>query len=204
MSFRRLLFVFGLALLGGAFVWWLLPRPADLSPATPSPAAPAASAVSAAPTAPAVPAAPSLPAAPVPSAGAKDRPLFVDASPTISVAAALNDPGSTITRDLTLLNDLLSDWRLNFPNAGNPWGENAEITAALTGDNALGLRLIPRTHPAINAAGELVDRWGTPFLFHALAGDRMEVRSAGADTKFGTPDDARFTPPPPPGGGPLL
>ena len=82
--------------------------------------------------------------------------------------------------------------------------EHAEITAALTGDNSLGLRLIPRTHPAINAAGELVDRWGTPFLFHALAGDRMEVRSAGPDKKFGTPDDARLTPPPPPGGEPLL
>lgn len=193
MSFRRLLLVLGLALLGGALVWSLLPRrPADFSPAAPSPAAPAA------------PAAPSLPVAPVPFAGTNDRPLFVDSSPAVSVAAALNAPGGTITRDLTLLNDLLSDWRLNFPNAGNPWGENAEITAALTGDNSLGLRLIPRTHPAINAAGELVDRWGTPFLFHALAGDRMEVRSAGPDKKFGTPDDARLTPPPPPGGEPLL
>ena len=193
MSFRRLLLVLGLALLGGALVWSLLPRrPADSSPATPSPAAPAA------------PAAPSFPVAPVPFAGANDRPLFVDSSPAVSVAAALNAPGGTITRDLTLLNDLLSDWRLNFPNAGNPWGENAEITAALTGDNSLGLRLIPRTHPAINAAGELVDRWGTPFLFHALAGDRMEVRSAGPDKKFGTTDDARLTPPPPPGGEPLL
>ena len=192
MSFRRLLLFLGLVLLGGALVWWLLPRPADFSPAAPSPAAPAA------------PAALSLPAAPVPFAGANDRPLFVDASPTVSVAAALNAPGNDIVRDLTLLNDLLSDWRLNFPNAGNPWGENAEITAALTGDNSLGLRLILRTHPAINAAGELVDRWGTPFLFHALAGDRMEVRSAGPDKKFGTTDDARLTPPPPPGGEPPL
>jgi hypothetical protein len=193
MSFRRLLLVLGLALFGGALVWSLLPRrPADFSPAAPSPAAPAA------------PAAPSLPVAPVPFAGTNDRPLFVDSSPAVSVAAALNAPGGTITRDLTLLNDLLSDWRINFPNAGNPWGENAEITAALTGDNSLGLRLIPRTHPAINAAGELVDRWGTPFLFHALAGDRMEVRSAGPDKKFGTPDDARLTPPPTPGGEPLL
>ncbi len=192
MSFRRLLLVFGLVLLGGALVWWLLPRPADFSPAAPSPAAPAA------------PAALSLPAAPVPFAGANDRPLFVDSSPTVSVAAALNAPGNDIVRDLALLRDLLSDWRLNFPNAGNPWGENAEITAALTGDNALGLRLIPRTHPAINAAGELADRWGTPFRFHALAGDRMEIRSAGSDKKFGTPDDAILTPPAAPGVVPLL
>lgn len=193
MSFRRLLLVLGLALLGGALVWFLLPRrPADFSPAAPSPAAPAA------------PAAPSLPVAPVPFAGTNDRPLFVDSSPAVSVAAALNDPGSTITRDLTLLNDLLSDWRLNFPNYGNPWGENSEITAALSGQNSLGLRLIPPNHPAINADGELADRWGTPFRFHALAGDRMELRSAGPDKRFGTPDDALLAPPPAPGGTPLL
>ncbi len=183
MLLRRLLLVLGLALLIGALVWWLLPRPADLSPSAPSPVPVAA------------PPAPPVPAVPSPSTGAIDRPLLVDSSPAVSVAAGLNAPGSDIVRDLALLNDLLSDWRLNFPNVGNPWGENAEITAALTGDNSLGLRLIPRTHPAINAAGELVDRWGTPFLFHALAGDRMEFRSAGPDKKFGTPDDARFTPP---------
>jgi len=192
MSSRRLLLVLGLALVAGAVVWWLLPRPVHLPPA-----APLAASVS-------TPTIPPVPAAPAPSAGAIERPGFVDSSPVVSVAAELNSPRHDITRDLSLLNDLLTDWRLNFPNVGNPWGDNAEITAALSGGNSLGLRLIARSHPAINTDGELADRWGTPFRFHALAGDRMELRSAGPDKRFGTPDDALLAPPPAPGVVPLL
>jgi len=192
MSSRRLFLVLGLALLAGAVVWWLLPQPGRLPPAAPSTAS-----VSTPATLP-------VPAAPAPPAGTIERPRFVDSSPVVSVAAELNSPRHDIVRDLSLLNDLLTDWRLNFPNVGNPWGDNAEITAALTGENSLGLRLIARSHPAINADGELVDRWGTPFRFHALAGDRMELRSAGPDKKFGTPDDALLAPPPVPGSTPLL
>ena len=192
MSSRRFLPVLGLALLAGAVVWWLLPHPVRLPPEAPS-----AASVS-------TPTTPPVPAPPAPPTGAIERPRFVDSSPAVSVAAELNSPRHDITRDLSLLNDLLTDWRLNFPNVGNPWGENAEITSALTGENSLGLRLIARSHPAINTDGELADRWGTPFRFHALAGDRMELRSAGPDKRFGTPDDALLAPPPAPGAVPSL
>lgn len=74
-------------------------------------------------------------------------------------------------------------------------GENAEITAALAGKNPLQLALIPKNHPAINAEGQLCDRWGTPFRFHQISGDRMELRSAGPDKQFGTADDALLAPP---------
>jgi len=121
----------------------------------------------------------------------------------VSIALDLNSPRFDLTHDLRLLNDLFTDWRLTFPGVGHPFGENAEITAALAGQNSLGIRLFPPDHPAINAAGELCDRWGTPFRFHALAADRMEVQSAGPDRKFATPDDGLITPPPPPGGEPL-
>jgi len=120
----------------------------------------------------------------------------------VSIALDLNSPRLDLTRDLQLLNDLFTDWRLTFPRAGHPFGENAEITAALAGQNPLGIRLFPPDHPAINAAGELCDRWGTPFRFHALAADRMEIQSAGPDRKFATPDDGLLTPPSPPGGEP--
>lgn len=110
------------------------------------------------------------------------------------IVAALNAPGSTITRDLDVLQQLFDAWRTNFPREGNPVGENADITAALLGENRLGLALIPRGHPALNARGELCDRWGTPFRFHQLSGERMEVRSAGPDRRFATDDDALWTP----------
>lgn len=113
------------------------------------------------------------------------------------IVAPLNQPNSTIGRDLDTLSQVLDAWRTSFPRDGNPVGENAEITAALAGENSLGLVLIPKTHPAINARGELCDRWGTPFRFHQLSGQHMEIRSAGPDRKFATADDAIWHPSPP-------
>jgi hypothetical protein len=112
----------------------------------------------------------------------------------ITLADSLNAPESDIHHDLLVLQDIFIAWRTNYPHDGNPVGENNEITAALTGKNTLQLALIPPDHPAINQHGELCDRWGTPFLFHQLSGTRMEIRSAGPDRKFGTPDDAILTP----------
>lgn len=110
------------------------------------------------------------------------------------LAAPLNAPNSTISRDLDTLQQILDAWRSNFPGEGNPVGENSDITAALTGKNRHGLALIPPRHAAINARGELCDRWGTPFRFHQLSGEKMEIRSAGPDRKFATADDAVWTP----------
>ena len=111
------------------------------------------------------------------------------------IAAPLNAADSTIARDLDIVRQLFEAWLSNFPREGNPIGENAEITAALMGENRLGLALIPKGHRALNDHGELCDRWGTPLRFHQLSGTQMEVRSAGPDRKFGTDDDATLTPP---------
>ena len=110
----------------------------------------------------------------------------------------LNAPGKNIHDDLRLLGDLFSSWQVTYPRGGNPVGSNAEITRAFTGDNTFHLAMIPKHHPAINAAGELVDRWGTPFFFHQLSGTRMEIRSAGPDRRLYTPDDSVLSPEPVP------
>lgn len=111
------------------------------------------------------------------------------------IIAPLNRPDTSIARDLETLQHVFDAWRSNFPREGNPFGENAEITAALAGENSLRFALIPKDHPAINTRGELCDRWGTPFRFHQLSGQRMEIRSAGPDRRFATDDDAVWTPP---------
>jgi len=110
------------------------------------------------------------------------------------LADELNSPRTTIQRDMQILNGVLLAWQTNFHGQGNPVGENADITAALTGKNLLNFQFIRRDHPAINARGELCDRWGTPFFFHALSGTRMELRSAGPDRQMYTDDDLVFTP----------
>jgi hypothetical protein len=115
-----------------------------------------------------------------------------DGSNISALAETLNSPATGIAADLRLLDDLFATFRTNLRE--NPVGSNADITAALTGANSLRLALLPRDHPAINAAGELCDRWGTPFFFHQLSGTQMEIRSAGPDQKLWTADDTIFTP----------
>lgn len=111
-----------------------------------------------------------------------------------ALADGLNSPATDIRADLRLVSDAVDTFRSNFPRDGNPVGSNAEITAALTGKNKLRLALIPPDHPAINAAGELCDRWGTPFFFHAESANKMEIRSAGPDRKMWNEDDVTFAP----------
>lgn len=70
----------------------------------------------------------------------------------------------------------------------NPVGTNAEIAKALNGGNPKQARLLPDGQ-AVNGEGELVDRWGTPYFFHQLSKDHMDIRSAGPDKKMYTADD---------------
>ncbi|HUR56464.1 MAG TPA: hypothetical protein VM029_02055 [Opitutaceae bacterium] len=111
-----------------------------------------------------------------------------------TLADALNSPAADIRADLRLVAGLVDTFRSNFPREGNPVGNNAEITATLTGRNKLRLSLIPPDHPAINARGELCDRWGTPFFFHAESATHMEIRSAGPDRKMWSADDVILAP----------
>jgi hypothetical protein len=110
------------------------------------------------------------------------------------LAASLNSKSTTVEQDLRIISDMLSAYRTNFPNKGNPTGTNEEITLSLSGKNKLGLILISRNNPAINSAGELCDRWGTPYFFHAESGLKMKIRSAGPDKKMWTKDDLEFEP----------
>jgi len=115
--------------------------------------------------------------------------------PTVSrLADALNAPAGSIRADLEIVSQLLEAFRTNFLASGNPVGDNAEITAALAGRNKLHVAFISPRHAAINARGELCDRWGTPFFFHQNSGTQMEIRSAGPDRKLWSDDDVVLTP----------
>lgn len=201
MRFRSPLTAVLLVLLTAGLWFWT--RPPAAPPAAPAPAPAPATPPAVSPTAP-LPAAPPAgksasrtaaePAAPAPAGTATpaDAPYDPAAFP---IAARLNAPGGTVAADLEVLQELFDTWRTNFPREGNPVGENADITAALLGTNRLELALVPRRHPALNAKGELQDRWGTAYRFHQLSGVQMEITSAGPDRRFGTPDDATLTPP---------
>ena len=109
------------------------------------------------------------------------------------LADELASPAGNVHADLAAINAIFEAYRSSV-HGMDPVGENREITAALTGHNKLGFAFIPPDCPALNAKGELCDRWGTPYFFHQIAGDRMEVRSAGPDHKLWTDDDVVFSP----------
>lgn len=71
----------------------------------------------------------------------------------------------------------------------NPVGTNAEIMIAVMGGNPKSAQLGPPEGQTLNGNGELVDRWGTPYFFHQLSKDLMEIHSAGPDRRMGTGDD---------------
>lgn len=72
---------------------------------------------------------------------------------------------------------------------GNPVGSNAEIVQALRGGNPGNANYLPQTAMRLNGSGELVDKWGRPYFFHANSATEMEVRSSGPDGRLFTPDD---------------
>ncbi len=73
---------------------------------------------------------------------------------------------------------------------GNPVGDNAEITAALRGQNARrSVFLTSNDGLRVNSEGQAVDAWGTPYFFHQLSRTEMEIRSAGPDRRMWSTDD---------------
>lgn len=82
---------------------------------------------------------------------------------------------------------LIRDFRAAFGE--NPVGSNAEITKALAGTNPKKAKFLASGDFRQNEKGELIDRWGTPYFFHQISGEEMEIHSAGPDKRMWTADD---------------
>jgi len=109
-----------------------------------------------------------------------------------SMSDALGSPEQPPERDLEILGEILTLYRRT--TGSNPAGDNADFTSALIGATAEG-SFLHRQSAAVRE-GELVDRWGTPYWFHAVSGDHVEIRSAGPDRELFTSDDLIINPSP--------
>lgn len=106
-------------------------------------------------------------------------------SPTPAPTFAPPDEAAMI--EIDKVNLMLRDYRTIAGE--NPVGTNAEIMAAVMGGNEKRATLGPPEGVKLNDKGELIDRWGTPFFFHQISREHMEIRSAGADKILWTEDD---------------
>jgi hypothetical protein len=124
-----------------------------------------------------------------------------DPSAQISLAAHAASPNSTpepgaLTNEpsalppLTVLDKtrvLMHNYHAAFGE--NPVGTNPEIAAALQGRNPKQINFLAESGLRLNEKGEIVDGYGTPFFFHQISGQEMEIRSAGPDKVMWTSDD---------------
>ncbi len=110
------------------------------------------------------------------------------AAPLHPLALTFGDAGTAPEEEPAVLLEILEGYRRlrgAFPTAE----DNAALMRILTGRQPGALAVFPEEHPRLNAAGELVDAWGTPFFFHHLSSQALEIRSAGPDREFYTDAD---------------
>jgi hypothetical protein len=198
-----------IAVLSGAALW-LAKRPAEdppptihpaplaespaLSPPPPAATVPAASPAGAATTSePATPS-PQAPAPPPPSPAGRAAALQLSENPLIAADVPAAPPPRRVSDfdpDLALVFDQITlmfrDYRTL--TGENPVGNNDEMMKSIMGGNPKGATLGPPEGQSVNENGELIDRWGSPYFFHQLAKDRIEIRSAGPDRRMWNDDD---------------
>lgn len=165
------------------------PRPTEPQVPAPAPATRAPTASSAAASVP--PSAPSAAVPPPATTAASPAPVAGPTPASVATASAPAPAGEAeaVRHELEQAQLMLRDYRSLYGE--NPVGTNAEIMRALMGGNSRGATLGPFEGATLNGLGELVDRWGTPYFFHQLSRDRMEIISAGPDKKLFTGDDVR-------------
>ena len=130
-----------------------------------------------------VPGMPMIRSTPAPPAAA----INVQPIPPPAPGTVPSPESTEAANDLDAVRRMFGDFRTRM--GGNPVGTNAEIMKALMGNNPAQMRLGPPEGQRISANGELLDRWGTPYFFHQLSKDSMEIRSAGPDAQLWTADD---------------
>lgn len=102
-------------------------------------------------------------------------------------------PDGSVQDDLKLIQRVLMTVRtlVKTQDPGR-MAVNEDVVYVLLGKNPYKQRLLTRDHPAINANGQLIDRWDSPLFFHLEAADRLDVRSAGPDKRLFTEDDSHL------------
>lgn len=117
-----------------------------------------------------------------------DLSAIITTMPVAEESVRLLDASSNAREDLAIIQQLLQEYRRNL--GGNPVGENDEVTAALLGSNEKKLAYLDEeVRCLIDGDGRLNDRWGNPYVFHAISGNIMEIRSSGPDGILYNADD---------------
>lgn len=105
------------------------------------------------------------------------------------------DPATPPLEDLRKLHRVLTGYFSVVKDASrNPIGGNADLAAALRGENPNRTVFVHPGHAVFSPDGLLRDRWDTPIVVHPEGWRRIELRSAGPDRTPYTADDLILSP----------
>lgn len=95
-----------------------------------------------------------------------------------------------ISNNVHLMKNVLLAMKLYKGEYGDhPCGGNAETLSALLGKNERKIVFLEPDRDSLNAKGELLDSWGTPFRMSFHPDGSPQVRSAGKNRQWGDRDD---------------
>jgi hypothetical protein len=115
--------------------------------------------------------------------------------PAEALLGGYGDPATSPIEDLRKLHRVVTSYfSVVKDSSKNPIGGNADLAAALRGENPNREVFLPSGHPVFSADGLLLDRWGSPLIIHPQAWRELELRSAGPDRIPFTDDDLRLLP----------
>lgn len=116
-------------------------------------------------------------------------------TPSETLLAGYADPETEPIEDVRKLHHVIGGYFSVIKDPARfPIGGNADLAAALKGENPNREVFLRTDHPVFSAEGLLVDRWGTPLVVHPEGWRQIELRSAGPDRKPYTADDLVILP----------
>ncbi len=105
----------------------------------------------------------------------------------IALPCSAESRKTRIQNDLSQLVVALVQYRTEY--GAFPSGKSLAVIGALTGTNSKHIVFIEWSERSLDANGRFLDQWGSPYLITFPDTESVEVRSAGPDKTFNTPDD---------------
>lgn len=133
---------------------------------------------------------------PAPSNAISSRPTAPDGPvPGDALLERYADPSLPPIEDMRAIHRVMSGYFSVIKDASrHPIGGNADLSAALRGENPNREVFVRPDNPVFNDEGLLIDRWGSPVVVHPEGWRRIELRSAGPDKTPYTSDDLIISP----------
>lgn len=116
-------------------------------------------------------------------------------TPAEAILDGYGDPATPPIEDLRKIHRIVTGYfSVVKDGTRNPIGGNADLAAALRGENPNRETFVRPGHPIFAKDGSIIDRWGSAIVVHPEAYRQVGLRSSGPDLAPYTADDLVLSP----------